>query len=211
MVTNELSEANGAMEAGKQAAAKLFGDAGDWYYNPDTKEFENAEGVDLGFAFYPRDSRFQTSTGYDLKLNRYNVQLLVAWKQTYRKKYEPTIPKRAIEYETGKFFLEGNPKDPSYEQELDRFNENFGFSALCVQVSLSVANATPTPENMPDSFTFYIENILELDRALSPYEEKFVWLMTLMPSNAEMFAFLHVIQGQDLPSREDIAEAESRF
>lgn len=108
-----------------QQSIKLFGGTVDWQYNPLTGEFFRTDGAKYDFEFHPKRQIFITSSGMTLNFNRYNQTFLQGWKERYTAKYQPKIPMRAIEYETGKYFLEGNPQDPAYQQQLEEFTSNY--------------------------------------------------------------------------------------
>lgn len=208
---NGLPEVDDVLQAAYQQSIKLFGGTVDWQYEPQTGKFIRTDGTEYDFEFHPKTSVFITSLGITLHFNRYNQTFLQGWKERYINKHQPKMPQRPIEYETGKFYLEGNPKDPAFEQAMERFSANFNLEATYVLFSLAVKDETPAPENWTSSMTMFIEDIIGLDEKLSPYAEKFYWLMSLMPSNAEMLAFLHIVQGLDMPLVEDIEKAGARF
>lgn len=206
-----LPGADEVIQAAYQQSIKLFGGSLDWSYNPLTGRFVRTDGTEYTFEFYPKAQTFITSSGVTLHFNRYNQTFLQGWKERYINKHQPKIPKRPIEYETGKYYLESDPQDASYQQELDRFSANFNWEATCILFSLAIKDETPPPEEWSSTMNMFLEDVLEPDEKLTPYAEKFYWLMSLMPSNAEMLAFLHIVQGLDMPLVEDIAKAEERF
>lgn len=182
-----------------------------YFYEAETAKFVDDKGEYFEFEFHPRQRKFITSEGVELEFRKINLQTVADYGMAYRKKYKPEMPQKAVEYAEGEYYLESNPHDEGYQDKLADYENDLQMETTAYQVSLSIRNKVPDRKNWPDELKTLISSYEELGSPLSEHRIKYEWIHLLMGDNTEMVAFLHILQGSQLPTREGIQSAQERF
>lgn len=182
------------------------------YYNADDGSFFDDDNRLFDFKFFPKEAKFVTSEGIDITFRRVNLQTVANYSTAYRKKYDPEMPRRAIEYDEKAFYLEGNDKDTWYIKECDKYESEFAIATTAFQVSLTVKNKLPARKEWNHQLKTVIASLEELtDKPLTDHRIRYEWVNLMLPDNTELATFLKILYGMELPTMEGIAEAEERF
>lgn len=182
------------------------------YYNAEDGTFFDDNNQLFDFKFFPREAKFVTSEGIAITFRRVNMQTIANYSTAYRKKYEPEMPRRAIEYDEKAFYLEGNPQDEWYIKAQENYESDMALATTAFQVSLTVKNKIPARKEWDEQLKTLIANLEELsDKPLTDHRIRYEWVNLMLPDNTEMSTFLKVLYGMDLPTMEGIADAEERF
>lgn len=180
---------------------------GGWSFDPSSGKFYDNNGDILEFEFFPRKRTFITSGGVPLRFKPLNSQYVFAYQAKLRREMQPDIPKRPIEYDEGKYYLESNTEDPSYQRDLALYNQMFGLKLLQYTFHMSIKEDIPPEEEWSDDF----KKAIETHEATGPAEKKYLYVLSLINSEIEMTAFTLVVQGQTLPTYKGVRIAEERF
>lgn len=184
------------------------------YHDPHTGEFTDAEGNVFPFYFFPKKRTFVTEEGTEIFFRIVNSQFMFSITEAYAAKYKPKMPQIAIEYEEGKYTLSGNEKDPAYIDAMNDYYQAIGLFALERQVSLSCR--IQLPDEFDEVFLWKLDSVgidptNEQEMKQKLHTIRYLWVMHLLSSPEEEAVFLHIIAGQQLPTKSAIEEAEKRF
>jgi len=211
-MSDEDKQVNGTSpENDPLATAMELGYVQAYYFDADSGKFYNDDDKVFKFEFYPHESKFITSDGYVLEFRKFNLQSIQNYSSSYERKYKPKMPRKAVEYDEGEYYLDGNPNDPWYQDALLEYQNRGNLEAAAFQVSLSVKNKMPERKDWDENLEDYIIGLEELEGELSKHRLRYEWICWIMPDNTELRVFTRILAGMQLPTREGIAQAEERF
>lgn len=183
----------------------------EYYHDSKTGKFYDENEHEYLFTFQPKTSTFITSKGIEIEFYRLNQQTVANYRAAYNKKYKPEMPRRAIEYDEKKFYLEGNSSDEWYQDVLADFHEEMNIAITAYQFSLAVKNKLPPRKEWDKLLETAIASLEDLDEKPSKHRIRYEWINLMLRDNTELTAFINIVMGAEMPTMEDIRRAEERF